>query len=339
MTGAERVAALLSGSPTDRRLAAPVLSLYGCRLSGISPERYFQVASSYATGQRVVADRFDPDLLFAPFALALEAEAFGAELKWSEKSHPFVHKPPLPAGRTPGPRPKIEHSRSLSFLVETTSRLVAAAGGRTPIVAALAAPTDLPALLYGIDTWLDTLLFQPEEAMRILEVTEAHFIDLSAAYFAAGASFLTVPIAFTSPEILTDQLVETLVVPSLKRAFSRLNGPVVFHHGSGPLAKQLFLFSELPKVVGFALESSDDASLARRYAGPERLLLAGPSGGSLRGRTPKAIAEDVARRLQAWAGDPLLGLITSAADVPWDTPEENLEAFMDAARGAVVSHG
>jgi uroporphyrinogen decarboxylase len=339
VTGLERVMAALTGSSADRRAVAPLLSLYGSRLAGIPTERYYRDPASYAEGQAAVAERFDPDILFGPFSLALEAEAFGAELQWPANAPPIVRRPPLSAEAAEYPRPTPESSASLAFMVEAVSRIAAASAGRVPAAAALTAPTDLPALLFGIDSWLEILLFRPIEAARILRMAEDHFVALASAFLAAGAAFVVVPVMFANPAILTDTLVATLTVPALSRAFARVPGPVVFHHGANPLADRIGLFSSLPQVAGFALDESDESARARAELGPDRLILGGPCGPNLRRRAPREIREDAERRLRERADDPRFVLITSAADVPWDTPEENIDALLDAARAGEATRG
>ena len=64
MTSTERVVAALSGKFADRRAWTATLSLYGARLRGAPPERYYRDPRLYAEGQFAVAERFEPDLIF-----------------------------------------------------------------------------------------------------------------------------------------------------------------------------------------------------------------------------------------------------------------------------------
>ncbi len=78
MNARQRVAAALNGEEADRRAFALTLSLYGARLTKMDAVDYFSDPKLYAAGQRAVVDLCAPDILFGPFAFALEAEAFGA---------------------------------------------------------------------------------------------------------------------------------------------------------------------------------------------------------------------------------------------------------------------
>jgi uroporphyrinogen decarboxylase len=338
MTPFERLEMTLSGSFADRRFAAPLLSLYGSRLTGVPPERYYRDSALYAAGQRAVAERFSPDALFGPFALALEAAAYGAELVWPDEAPPNVRKPLLRCGAGELPRPKPENDANLAFLVESVQSLAETFRGDRPVAAALTAPTDLPALILGIDAWLELLLFEPEEAEAYLAVAEEHFLSLASALFRAGAAFVLVPIMFANPYVLTEKLIVSSMLPSLRRTFAKLPGPLVFHHGATRIAERVGLFADLPNVAGFALDARDDPAQARAALGPLPLLMSGPYGPNLRRMAPAAVSAAVRRCIDERADDPRFAVITTAADIPRDTPAETVDAFMEAARESGRPH-
>ncbi len=89
MNSMERIGAVLAGKPTDRRAFTLTLSLYGARLIGKSAADYFGDPELYAAGQRAVVNLCEPDILFGPFALALEAQAFGATVELFSIRRPF----------------------------------------------------------------------------------------------------------------------------------------------------------------------------------------------------------------------------------------------------------
>ncbi|MFA6504960.1 MAG: uroporphyrinogen decarboxylase family protein [Treponemataceae bacterium] len=332
MTSLERIGAALSGKFADRRAVAPLLALYGSRLAGIPLERYYRDAAAYTEGQQAVVRRFDPDALFGPFVLAYEAAAYGAELKWTETAPPNVRKHlRLSAGALPSIIAP-ENDADLSYLVESVRLTAEFCRGEKPVAAVLTSPADLPALLLGVDAWLEILLFDPAAASDFLSFSEEHFVALASAYFKAGATFIAVPIMFANPAILTDALIEKLALPALRRAFARASGPIVFHHGAIPLAERIGMFKDLPNVAGFLLDEKDDSTTARNTLGPGPLLIAGPAGPTLRNRSPESVAATVRRFLRERADDPAFMIATGAADIPVDTDPEIIDALLRAAR-------
>ncbi len=341
MTPMERIGETLAGRFADRRAVAPVLSLYGCRMTGSNPERYYRHPELYLEGQKAAVRRFDPDMVFGPFALALEAEAYGAPMIWPPYSPPNVRKP-MTAGNGgtagPPPHPAPLSRQSLSFLVESVRRLSGEFGSSRPVAAIITAPTDLPAMLLGIDAWLELLLFDAEAAAIWLALAEEHFVDLATAYFDAGAAFVVVPVMFANPAIMMDSLIRKPLLPTLASAFGRIPGPVVFHHGANPLAASLNHYTALPNVIGFVIDEHDDPALARATIGPERLIVTGPTGPGMSRKKAADVFASVRQLLIDRAEDPRFALVSTAADIPWDTEEPTIAAIMDAAIAIGAAH-
>jgi uroporphyrinogen decarboxylase len=339
MNALDRVFAAVRGEPADRRAFSLVLSLYGARLAGCGLPEYYAEPEKYLAGQQAVVDLVDPDILFTPFALPLEARAFGCTLRYFDTAPPNVVRPAckgladLAALLTPDPAT----DPGLRYLIESTRLLSREFGGEKPIAALLATPMDLPALLVTIGEWIEALLFEPEAREALLRRTSEHFVRLATALLEAGAHFVVTPSMFTNPRFLPPKMVLEHVVPSLAAAFARVPGPIVFHHGGNPLAPHLGLFKELPHVVGFALDHRDSFAEARAGVGEMPVLLGNLSGPHLPGLSPEDAYARTSAILAAVADDPRVVFCTSNADVPWSTPPETVKAVaravLDTGRG------
>jgi len=325
MTAMERVGAVLSGAVPDRRPFTLTLSLYGARLSGADTLDYYAQPAVFVSGQRAVVDLCEPDILFGPFALCLEAAGYGATLDRLPDSPPSLIKPAVKSPRdTQVPRPQTDTDPGLRYLVESVASLVADQGGKRPVAAVITAPSDLPILLLGMDGWLEALLFEPELAAFWSALALDHFEALAAAYFRAGASFLVSPVMMTSPAFMNPALAERTIVPLIRTAFSRLKGPIVFHHAGNRLAPYIGMVRDLPNVAGFALDARDSFAEARSVVGPEPLLLGNLSGPHFSRRTPEWIAEKTRAILVERKDDRTFIFATANADIPWDTDPEIL---------------
>lgn len=334
MNSRDRVFAAARGEPTDRRAFALVLGLYGARLTGCPLSEYYSRPERYLAGQQAVVDLVDPDILFSPFALALEARAFGCTLKHFDTAPPNVVRPAckgladLAALRVPD----LTRDPGLRYLVDSTRLLAREFGSSKPIAAVLTAPMDLPALLVTIGEWIEALLFYPEARDELLRRTSDHFVALASALFEAGASFVVIPAMFTNPQLLTPQLVRQHVLAPLSLAVSRLPGPVVLHHGGNPLAAHLDIFKDLPNVLGFALDHRDSFAEARAIIGEVPVLLGNLSGPHLPGLPPQEAYARTRAILADRAADPRYIFCTSNADIPWSTPPETIQAVARAVR-------
>lgn len=333
MNAMERVLGTIGGKALDRRAFAPVLSLYGARLTGTRLRDHYTDPAAYARGAAAVREAFRPDVLFAPFTFAGIGEAFGSEVRWFEDQPPNVRKPAIESAagwgdvRIPDPE---THPR-LAFLREAVARMASDVRGEVPIAVPLPSPVDLPSLAMGLDAWMEALLFEPEAARRIGDDAATFFVRLGNALLAAGGALLVVPSALTAPRVATRELAAGFVVPALAAAFSRLAGPVVLHHIGAPMLGTLDLVAGLPAVAGFAIDEADDPVRAREVVGPGKVLLVGPSGPGLPAREAAEVERGCRRLLEDLREDPRLVLFTAGADVPLETPPDRIHALRRAA--------
>jgi uroporphyrinogen decarboxylase len=329
MTSMERIGAVLGGGQPDRRAFTLTLSLYGARLTGQDVHAYYSDPALYAAGQRAVVDLCEPDVVFGPFALSLEAKAFWATIAQLPDAPPVVSRPAVkfPKDIADLGRPDVGQDPDLRFLVEAVQAVVADQGGKRPVAAPIAAPSDLPILLMGMENWLQILLFEPELAAAWSRLALDHFEVLAAAYFKAGASFLVTPVMMVNPALVDAGMSKRVILPLLREAFGRLGGPVVFHHGGNRIASLIGNLKDLPNLAGFVVDEGDSLSAVRRSLGPDILLLGNLSGP----HTSRRGTEDVQRRVRSILanreGDAKFILSSAGADIPFDTDPGILEAI------------
>lgn len=328
MNSLERIRATLSGQPVDRRPFSLTLCLYGARLTGCPLPEYCSKPAAYARGQAAVAEQFGPDILFGPFALAAVSEAFGAQLRWFPE-HPPVLKQPAAASvaealRLPLPDPDLDPR--LTFLREATRQLAAQSAGTVPIASVLTCLVDFPALLVGFETWMETVLFEPDQARELMARLQPWFIELANGLLAAGATFIAMPAVFLSPAMVPRETVRTVTLPALREALAGLRGPVVLHHAGGPFLTHLDLLVGLPQLAAMVVDHTDDLERSRAALGPALTLLGGLDGPNLGTLSAAAVAAQARTALENRRQDARFILSTTGPDVPFETPPENLLA-------------
>ncbi len=333
-TSLDRIISALQGRKTDRPPFTMTLSLYGAGLTGCSLPEYYRNPERYLKGQDAVVGLVDPDILFAPFALTLEAEAFGCELVFPPANPPNIRKPAFrdPEAFKSLKVPDADQSPGLAYLRESVRLLSGKYKGVKPVCAVLTAPVDLPSLLMGIDMWVETLLFDESLAENILETAGRHFIAMANTLLADGADFIALPVMFTHPSLLYRKTIDETILPVLHRTFAEVKGPIVFHHGGNPIVRHFKDYLDLPQVGAFALDHRDSLDEARTIAGPGRLLLGNLNGPALNRMSPDSILKKVDRILSDRQDDPCFIFATSAADIPLDTAPETLAAISTRIR-------
>jgi len=331
MTSMERVVAALQGTAADRRAFTMTLSLYGAKLTSCPLTEYYTRPEKYLQGQIAVAEQCRPDILFTPFALPLEAQAFGSEIFYLDKSPPNIKKPFIrnPADIGKMKMPDIDRDEGLCYLLSSANLLADQFKGTVPICGVLTSPLDLPAIIMGVENWLEILLFDRVKASAVIEIMSVFFVSMANRMFEHGVTFIAMAMVFSNPQFLFEKTIVEFVVPALSAIFAKVNGPIVFHHGSMPIAGCLPLYRCLPNIAGFVLDQRDDLVEARKIAGENTLLLGNLEGPTL-GKISPALALEKARKiLENRKSDAHFIFATSSADVAWDTPLETITGIYD----------
>lgn len=333
MNSMERIQATMAGKPLDRRAVAPVLGLYGARLTNCPLERYYTDPEAYLRGQTAVREMFQPDILHAPLAFASIGAAFGGELVHLDTMPPDLRTPAIQSMQqwnTLVPPDPDGHPQLLYF--RDSIRLLAAQyGGEVPIVIMIPIPTDIPDLVMGLEGWLETVLFNPTAAQRVMDKIIPFYVRMINGFFAAGATFVVMPCGFASSAIATRKMVSLFTRPILVNVLAQLNGPVILQSMGAPMLDHLDLLTDLPSVAAFMVDQTDDLARARSVIGPDCTLFGGLDCTNIGRMTAREVEERCRAILQDRRQDARFVLGTSGPDVAWHTPPENILALRKAA--------
>lgn len=332
MNSLERILAALQNQPSDRPAFFLNASLYGSKLTGVNLEEHYTQAHLYAEGQMAIRETFSPDLLISPFFVPAIGEAFGSP--WRARPDQAPNAVEFVAASAEDmlklPLPDVDSHPRLVYLRETIRILAKKYAGEVPIFGVLVSPSDIPPLVIGLEAWLDALLFQPQVAQALLDRLTPFFVDLGKAMLSDGATGLALTANLANGFIVTDEVAETLTLPTLKRALVELPGPVIFHHGGCPLVDQLARFKGLPNVVAYFIDVGEDLGAARRMLGPGPIVMGNLNGPGLLNHSPDEIQALCDRAFAQKGDDRQFILATCSADIQLDTPPECIAAITEA---------
>lgn len=334
MNSVDRIMATVQGNPVDRRAVAPVLSIYGSKLTCCPTEEYFSRSQAYVDGQLAVFDTFSPDVIFGPFCVAKEGEVFNGEVEY------FTNLPPNLV------RPGMSHVSEITdlavdnllshpfveYIEQAIGGLIKTIGSKAAIAPIMLSPVDLPLMIMGLERWLQIFLFDPQEAEQLITWAEPYFVQRCNRLFDLGAPFIIIPGSFVNPSILTREIVETFAIPLLKQSFQQLTGPVILHSGGAKLLPFIDLFSSLEQVAGFVLNPGEDMRSARAKLQSSAVLdgnIDGPNLHTMSSDEVYCACHDI---LSQTNNDPYVILGTSAADVRPETPMKNIQQMLRAAK-------
>jgi uroporphyrinogen decarboxylase len=334
MNSIERLESIISGEFPDRPAVSLTLSLYGARLIKCGLEDYYQNPVHYAAGQSAVYEMFQPDILFAPFSFPLEGKAFGSKIRFFKDHPPNLITPSITGAEQIKDLvvPDLDHDSTLNYFRESIRLMHEAHGKEMPIAAVALTPVDLPAMIMGMEGWLETLLFHPLYTQQMLDKTIPFFIKRINTLFAAGATLAVLPMGVVNSSVITRQIAIEKAIPPLKEAFSQVNGPVIIHSAGTKIGPFIDLFTPLPNVTGFVVDARDDIKSARKTAGEKMILLGNIDGPGLNQFSPKQIATQCANLLTTFKEDPYFILGTTGPDIPIDTPIETIKAIVRSVK-------
>lgn len=332
MNSKERVLATVTGTKFDKRPFTGTFGLYGARLTNCPLDIYYTDSSKYLTGIDAVVESFNPDILLSPLFLSGIGAAFGSQVEYFTNQAPNLHKPAIKDLRDiPKLKiPDVESNPYLTYTREIVRGLKKKYGDEKLIGAVLASPTELPIMITSLENWLPAVIDNTDDVKKMMDITVPFFLDYTKALISDGADLLAMPVCFTNPNILTRHLIEQYALPVLREAFKDITVPIFMHHTGAIYNEFLDLLTDLPNVAGFVVDSRDILSESRIKAGPKKILMSGIDGSNLDQPTPAEVCDNVFRVLKERHDDPHFILTCTAADVPYNTPLENLKAIPKA---------
>lgn len=332
MNAYRRVMSTISGAPVDRAPVFAVLGAYGANLTGCGLRTLYSDAGAYHEAQRALQKAYGFDLVLAPFDFSAIAEAFGGETAWSERQPPNVkrHAAADAAQALALPLPDPGKSGRLPAVLEATRRLAGDYKEKVPVVSVLPGPGSMPALIMGLEQWMETLLFDPQTAQALLARSGDFLVEFANALLAAGADCLVFTEGMAAAEVAPRALFEDSILPHLQAIFPRINGPKVISSTGGRINPVLDLLPPLSGVVAVITGSRDDLVESRRLIGPELTLI-----GNLDNLCfAQASAAEIGKMSRACLdcaapGGPFI-LANAGGDIPLATPADNLLAMRAA---------
>ncbi|MDP3538195.1 MAG: uroporphyrinogen decarboxylase family protein [Azonexus sp.] len=240
MTPLDILVAAINGTPAPRIPVFCNLLDQGARELGMPQQQYYSRGEHVAEGQLRMNRRFGHDNVWSLFYVGKEAEFFGCEkILYAEDGSPNVGdfviktwediaKLQVPDDITTHPA-WAETAKCLNILREEV-------GSSRPICAYLTASTSLPALLMGMDKWMELLMSGPADLRDHLLAKCAEFYQKEvAAYRAAGANVLVYSSPFGTVYFVGRNRFDSLAMPWMKRDLAPGGvGNIVYYCGMAP---------------------------------------------------------------------------------------------------------
>ena len=333
MTSAQRVFTTLSHQEPDRVPLALNLVLRGARELGLGTREYFSDPAHVVEAQLRLQQRFGSDVLFGFFHAALEYEAWGGEVVFTEDGPPNSGAPVLArqAPLSSLQMPQLGDSKGLLKVLQATQAMKARVGDEVPILGVVVSPYSLPVLQLGFDRYIDLLLGDRVEFWKLMEQNIAYCQTWANAQLAAGASAIVYFDPLASPTMVPRSIYQDRGFQVAQRTFAGLQGPTVTLLASG---RSLGVLDDLATTGTLGVGVSCDEDLAQvKAACRGRLCIIGNLNGLAMVDWSPAEAERQVKAAMAQAG-PGGGFILcdTHGEIPWGVPDDTLMALSEAVQ-------
>lgn len=335
MTPLQILAAAIDGSPAPRIPVFCNMLDQGARELGMSPADYFSNGENVAAGQLRLRERYGHDNVWSLFYVGKEAELLGChDILFADdgppnvadffiKSYDDIERLEVPDDITAHPAWE-ETAKCLRILN-------AEVGDTHPICAYLTASTTLPALLMGMDKWMELLLTGPSEIRDALLTKCSDFFRKEvAAYRAAGANVLVYSTPFGSTSFLGMKRFQSLAMPWMRRDLEPGGvDNIVYYCGMAPFNNVIAQVMNDLKINVHYVSPLADLAEAKAIIGDRGLTCGVIDDIRMIHWTSEQTRAEVKRICEI--GKKGQHFLFGTGVLPLAVPEANIQAMLDAA--------
>ena len=345
MSPLERVGAFLSGKPMDRVPAAPLLLNMPARVLGVPVKRIYESGETLGKAHVAAYRKFGYDFITIITCTANVSEAMGTKLRYPEDDAAMFDEAglkTLDAVKDLAPADPTKDGR-LPHYLEATEIAVREVGKEVFVLTLPAGPFTAASQLRGVDDFFKETITDPERTHQLLDVCTQSIINfIDAIVERCGVPCLAEPVG--SGSLCSPKTFREFNTPYLKRIFDHVHskGLPALIHICGK-AKPVFapwvesgadLCSiDWPTDMQWACENySDKVALLGNVPSADAFLLGSPEDVYEESKKRLDVYRATVSKFAAEGKQPKGFILGSGCEVPLNSPHENVQAMVDAAR-------
>jgi len=334
MNAMERLAAAVAGTPADRIPVFCNLLDQGARELGMPLEQYYAKGENVAEGQLRMQQRYGHDNVWSLFYVGKEVELLGCrKILFAEDGPPnvadFVIRDYDDIVRLRIPD-DISAEPAFAETAKCLAILRREVGGKVPICAYLTASMTMPALLMGMDRWMELVVAGPTDLRDLLLTKCSEFFRKQiAAYRAAGADVLLYSNPFGSTYFVGMKRFRELSLPWMERDLVDGVDGIVYYCGMAPFSNIVGDVIERLRLGAYYFAPDDDIASAKAIVAGRGLSCGVINDIRMLSWTEQEVGAEVARIIGAGkeGGKFLFG----TGVMPFGIPEANIRALLETA--------
>ena len=312
---------------SKEKKALPILSFPAVSLLGIPVRELIASSERQAEGMRLVADRVNSAASVSLMDLSVEAECFGATVRFSEDEVPTV------VGRLIHDEdeadalqvPAVGSARSGIYIdaIKQASREIT----DRPVLAGIIGPFSLAARLLDVSEIMMDCYDEPDMVHTVMKKATAFLIDYARAYRDAGADGIVIaePVA----GLLSPSLEEEFAAPYVKELIDAVQCDefaVIYHNCGDNTPMMIPSITSLGAMAYHFGNAIDLRVMLEKFPADVPVMGNVDPAGVLHQGTPETVREETLRIINECASYPNF-VISSGCDIPPMTPWENIDAF------------
>lgn len=309
----------------------PVLSFPGIQMLGITVRELVENGELQSSCMIAIADKYDSLASVSNMDLSVEAEAFGAQILYSDTEVPTVTGSLIKSEDEIDSLfiPEIGSARTGEYLraIEIASRSI----NDRPVLAGVIGPFSLGGRLMDITEFMIKSITEPEVVHKILIKATEFLRKYILAFKDAGANgiIMAEPAAgLLSPELCSE--FSSFYIKKIIDSVEDDNFLVIYHNCGNTIPLTDSILSTGAKAIH--LGNSIDLTEAIKKYPPDKLILGNldPSGIFLNGSAETV--ENATGKLLDEMGRYSNWIISSGCDIPPLTPIQNLDIFFHTVK-------
>ena len=335
ITGTERLLAAVNGARADRIPVFCNLLDQGAMELGIPLIEYYGNGARVAEAQLRMREKYGYDNVWCLLYVGKEAELLGCrKIRYAINGPPNVEelviqdlddiaKLEIPDDITAHPAFQ-EELKCLSLLKREV-------GGRYPICAYVSSSMTLPAMLMGMDKWFELLLLGPAEPRdELLAKCHAFFVKEVEAYRALGADVLMYSNPFGSTDTVPMGFFTRRALPWIEKDVAAVGtAGLVYYCGTSRFNRVIDIIWERTGIGVYYLSPLDDVAEGKRLVAGRGLTCGVINDIKMISWSPDRVRQET--RLIIEAGMPGGRFLFGTGVMPYDIPEANIRAMLEAA--------
>ena len=323
MNSMERVMTALSHKEPDRVPVFHQLSHYGAKELGLPIKEYFSRPEYVAEAQLRMRKKYSNDCLNNFYYAPIETEAFGGEVIFTQDGPPNSGEPfikDIGQIKNIAP-PKINDSKPLQRVLETTRILKKSVGDEVPIIGVAMSPFSLPVMQIGFEKYLELLYFRKDEFDLLMKINEEFCVSWANAQLEAGATAICYFDPLASPTIIERSRYLETGHKTAQRTISQIKGATATHLASGislPVLDDIVATGSI--AIGFS--EKDDIKAIKKLASGKISLIGNLNGIDMVNWDKEKTRKEVKKLIrQAAVGGGFI-LSDNHGEIPWQVPED-----------------